>query len=165
MAHSLDRARADVGAGRLWKARDRLNGLLLDRHDDELLDLLATVHFDMGDRPAAGALWFVTGRTDDKAVLAIEAWRERHGGDQARWRSLPNPVRRGPLPKHLDELRRAARRDSRRPAPVGHATASVSPRPGRWSAVVGSLVLWSITLGLLGLLGVGFWTVARWIFG
>ena len=164
MTFSLDRARADHEAGRLWKARDRLHGLLRDRQDAELLDLLATVHLEMGDLPAAGALWFVTGRSDHTADVAIRAWRERRGGDEARWDSIPAPIRRGTLPTHLKELRRAARREAARPRWASDVPASPRSAPGRW-AVLEPLVFWSITLGLLGLLGIGFWTVARWIFG
>jgi hypothetical protein len=91
---SLARPRADLAAGRAWKARDRLIGTLTHRQDAELLDLLATVHHTMQDLPAAGALWFATGRSDDVAAPAQATWRERHGNDQDRWRSLPAPVRR-----------------------------------------------------------------------
>ncbi|RJS47369.1 DUF6584 family protein [Nocardioides cavernaquae] len=73
MTDALARARADLAAGRPWKARDRLTGLLTVRQDPELLDLLATVHFEMQDLPAAGALWFATGRTDADALEAIAA--------------------------------------------------------------------------------------------
>lgn len=165
MTYSLDRARADHEAGRLWKARDRLHGLLRDRQDEELLDLLATVHLEMGDLPAAGALWFVTGRADESADLAIRAWRERRGSEEARWASIPGPVRHGKLAGHLEELRRAAQLEATQPRPVGDGPVSRPPVPWRASDALEPLVLWSITLALLGLLGIGFWTVVRWIFG
>ena len=38
MTTSIERARADLEAGRAWKARDRLEGALADRQDHELLD-------------------------------------------------------------------------------------------------------------------------------
>lgn len=86
---ALDRARADLADGRAWKARDRLTGMLATRRDDDLVDLLAQAHYEMGDLPAAGALWFVTGRRDDRAENAMAAWRERAGNEEARWSSLP----------------------------------------------------------------------------
>ena len=49
---------AESGAGRLWKARDRLLGALVHRADDELLN------------PRSGA----------ESDSALEAWRERNGG-------------------------------------------------------------------------------------
>lgn len=91
----IERARADIAAGRLWKARDRLLGALVHRADDEVLDLLGEVHFAMGDLPAAGALWFVTGRADADADRALPAWRERNGGSALQlYLSLPPLVRR-----------------------------------------------------------------------
>ena len=74
---AIARARADLVAGRHWKARDRLDGLLSVRQDSEVADLLATVHYEMHDLPAAGALWFVTGRNDEVARESIAAWRQR----------------------------------------------------------------------------------------
>jgi hypothetical protein len=65
---SIALARADLDEGRAWKARDRLDGLLTTRQDDEVLDLMGEVRFAMGDLPAAGALWFVTGRDDETAA-------------------------------------------------------------------------------------------------
>lgn len=105
---SIARARADLDAGRPWKARDRLTGLLAHRQDLEVLDLLATVHHDMQDLPAAGALWFVTGRDDDNARNSIAAWRERYGSDQVRWRSIPGPIRREVRARDLRSLQEAA---------------------------------------------------------
>ena len=76
-----------------------------------MLELLATVHHDLGDLPAAGALWFVTGRSDEPAQTSIAAWRERHGGPAAQWFSIPSTVRErhGGRP-HIVELERAASR-------------------------------------------------------
>ncbi len=41
MSTVIEHARADLDAGRPWMARDRLVSALRDRHDDEILDLLA----------------------------------------------------------------------------------------------------------------------------
>lgn len=111
MTDALTRARADLEAGRAWKARDRLSGLLVARQDDEVLDLLAHVHHSMGNLPEAGALWFVTGRDDATAREALGAWRERFGNDLARRDSIPGPVRRG----RRDDLRGIQEREARRP--------------------------------------------------
>ena len=73
MSDGLARATADLAAGRPWSARNRLNGVLAHRQDTEVLDLLATVHYEMQDLPAAGALWYVLGRDDDAAQRSIEA--------------------------------------------------------------------------------------------
>ena len=82
---ALARAEADVAAGNLWKARDRLDGLLAQRPaDQEVLGLLGDVSFRMGDLPAAGRYWFLTERSGADVEQAVAAMYERHG--------------RGPLP-------------------------------------------------------------------
>jgi hypothetical protein len=149
-----------VAAGRIWKARDRLTGLLIHRQDEDVLDLLATVHHQMHDLPAAGALWFVTGRDDEHARTAIEAWRERHGNDHDRWNSIPAPIRRQARGTTLTALKESAGREvegtarMRRGQPVEEAW---------WEPIVfggGAIVfgLWLVTMIVIGM-----WTVVRWI--
>lgn len=148
MTDALTRARADLEAGRAWKARDRLSGLLTDRQDDEVLDLLAQVHREMGNLPEAGALWFVTRRDDELAREALAAWRERFGSDIARMNSIPRPVRRG----REHDLRRLQERDAGRSRPER----DLPPLAGRdWAfgiAVVGCLFF---GLGVVALAVVG----------
>ena len=72
---AVERARADLAAGRAWKARDRLTGFLRDEYDPEALELLGEVHHTMGDLPAAGAAWFGTSRRGHDVDESIEAWR------------------------------------------------------------------------------------------
>jgi len=159
---SIARARADLAGGRAWKARDRLNGLLADRQDFEVLDLLATVHYEMHDLPAAGALWFVTGRDDEVARASLAAWRERHGNDEARWHSIPGSVRRRARSPHVSSLEGAAKRVARgrrRPWDPGYAYTET------WwerfeNIFFGVFVIWA-----LAMIGVGMWTVFQWLWG
>ena len=157
---SIARARADLDAGRHWKARDRLTGLLVHRQDIEVLDLLATVHYEMQDLPAAGALWFVTGRDDDKARNSIVAWRERYGSDRERWRSIPGPIRREVPASHLGSLQEAATsevgRFSRPRQTNEHTDAWWEPIVFGGGAI--AFVLWVVAM-----FGIGMWTVVRWI--
>lgn len=126
---ALARARADIVAGRLWRARDRLTGLLVHRQDDQVLDLLATVHHRMCDLPAAGAIWYITGRDDPEARAAIEAWRRRYGSDEERWRSLPGPIRRTHTADRVLALRTASGTHTQDSA--GHCQAGSLSRGGR----------------------------------
>ena len=119
---AVERARADLAAGRAWKARDRLVGHLADRQDPEALELLGEVHYTMGDLPAAGAAWFGTGRRGKDVDEAIEAWRERHADHfEQMWRSLPRTVREHPGNPRVEALRRRAGVDR---------SARTSPKPG-----------------------------------
>lgn len=80
----LERARTDIAAGRLWKARERLAGAIrFDRYDQTVLELLGEVHFSMGDLPAAGRLWVLTERSGHDVESAREALQERYGNDPA----------------------------------------------------------------------------------
>ncbi|KRB77307.1 hypothetical protein ASE01_11265 [Nocardioides sp. Root190] len=150
MTDALLRARADLEAGRLWQARDRLTGLLTHRQDDEVLSLLADVHLRMGDLPKAGALLAALGREDDQAQLALAAWRQRHGDEDARLRSIPRPVRDG------------------RPDVVGALAADVGDvgdgdESWGWqgsAAFAGCLL---VMLALVALVVVGVITVVGWI--
>ncbi|MET0999596.1 MAG: DUF6584 family protein [Marmoricola sp.] len=161
MTASIARARADLAAGRAWQARDRLNGLLAHRQDAEVLDLLATVHYEMHDLPAAGALWFVTGRDDEMAHASVAAWRDRHGNDEARWLSIPGPVRRRARSRHLSALEGAAKRVRAGRRPRWNAVSYHHSE--RWwerfePAIFGALAIWA-----LAMMGIGMWTVIQWI--
>jgi len=77
----IARARTDIEAGRLWKARSRLEGGLRERPtDEELLRLLGEVCYSMGDLPAAGRYWFLTTRAGKDVDEAFAAMHEAHHG-------------------------------------------------------------------------------------
>ena len=158
----MGRARADLAAGRAWKARDRLTGLLIHRQDEEVLDLLATVHQQMNNLPAAGALWFVTGRDDELARSAIEAWQERHGDDHDRWRSIPAVVRRETQSHELSVLKASASREQQGRARVHRGKPF---QEAWWEPIVfgGGAVVFVVWV--LSMIVIGMWTVARWIWG
>ncbi|MGG5260989.1 DUF6584 family protein [Phycicoccus avicenniae] len=159
MTGAVDRARADLEAGRPWMARDRLTSALQVRQDDEILDLLAEVHVRMHDLPAAGALWFATGRSDEAARDAVAVWAARFPSDDARWSSIPRPLRLRAGSPGLEELRRrlAAR-------PLGESRPADVPEPETradrvlFPAMLVGGVLWVVAMVLIGA-----WTVLRWI--
>jgi hypothetical protein len=160
VSDGLARARGDLTAGRPWKALNRLNGVLVHRQDHEVLDLLATVHYEMQDLPAAGALWFVLGRDDEAAHRSISAWLEQHRNNIARWHSIPGPVRRKAGTEQLEDLRRAAgqadKGGTRDIGPVGDPSA-------RWERIVFGGCAVTVVVWLLAMVGIGMWTVFRWI--
>ncbi len=111
----VDRARGDLQHGRAWKARDRLVGYLASHRDPEALDLLGQVLYDMGDLPAAGAVWFGSARRGADVNEAVAAWRERHGDDFGQmWRSVPRSLRSEPRTPKLEALRNKAIEQDRR---------------------------------------------------
>jgi hypothetical protein len=153
---AVQRARADIAAGREWKARDRLVGHLADRYDAEALELLGEVHYAMRDLPSAGAAWFGTARRGKDVDEAVEAWRERHADQFGQmWRSLPRTVRDREGNKRVDALRARAERDA--PAPMS----APAPAKGGVDAAVVIAVLVGVLFVACAL--VGLVTVLRWI--
>ena len=136
---AVRRARADLEAGREWKARERLVGHLAAEYDAEALELLGEVSYAMRDLPAAGAAWFGTTRRGKDVDESVEAWRERHGDHFAQmWSSLPRSVRELEGNKRVDALRRRAEQvgssggagGASSPAPPGQPRPG-QPRPGQ----------------------------------
>ena len=129
------RVREDVDAGRLWKARDRLQGCLLaEPANQDVLDMLGAVWFAMGDLPAAGRHWWLTERDDEKAATARAAFYERFGHRAHEvLRALPRPAK----PEHypvsvrgrLEELVTAAKADGH-----GWHPSDWKPTPSEWES-------------------------------
>jgi hypothetical protein len=157
---SIARARADIEAGRLWKARDRLSAAV--RHaptDQKLLDLLGEVHFRMGDHPAAWRYWVLTDRQGSDVEAAARAFDERYGragvADQLSQIPAREPLSDYPagVRERLVELRqlgRAAGVDWPRPrAPKHRRDDSPPERSGCFGAtVIGVLLVGPWLLGL-----------------
>lgn len=90
----IDRARADLAAGRAWKARDRLQGARASApHDQEVLNLLGEVAWAMDDLPAAGAAWWLTERSGSDVDAAYLALYERAGNDPEQLLRMIKPGR------------------------------------------------------------------------
>lgn len=153
---ALARARADLDAGREWKARDRLLGYLAGEYDPEALELLGEVSHTMRDLPSAGAAWFGTTRRGVEVDEAIEAWRERHSDNFLQmWHSLPRSVREHEGNKRVDALRRRVQRDQPQ-APV---------TPQEPSTGVDTAVIIAVALAVLFVVCavIGFVQLLRWL--
>ena len=85
---ALERARADLAAGRPDQARERLTGYLYTlhragRYDQTTYLLLGDVCFAMHDFARAGAAWLLTEKTGPEADRATAAFYQRFGRDPA----------------------------------------------------------------------------------
>lgn len=77
---AIDRANDDRLQGRLWKARDRLQGAVrFGKYDKKLLENLGRIHWEMGDHPAAGAAWLLCDTSNENFDAALAAFEERCG--------------------------------------------------------------------------------------
>ena len=90
----LERARGELAAGRPWKARQRLEGALAnDPTNQDVLELLGEICFEMGDLPSAGAYWFLTERDGEDVAAAHAALAERWPTPRALFAALPVKAR------------------------------------------------------------------------
>ncbi|WP_157693066.1 DUF6584 family protein [Pedococcus dokdonensis] len=165
---AVTRARADLAAGREWKARERLVGHLAQEYDAEALELLGEVHHAMRDLPAAGAAWFGTARRGKDVDEAVDAWRERYGDHFAQmWSSLPRSVRELEGNKRVDALRRRAEQVGARGAAGAPGTGSGSSASGDDSGDGGTdaATIIALALGVLfvACAVVGLVTVLGWL--
>ena len=133
-SNAVQRARADLDAGREWKARERLVGHLAGEFDAEALELLGEVNYAMRDLPAAGAARVGTPPRGQDVGEAVAAGGGSPGDHIApMWSSLPRSVREQEGNKRVDALRRRAEQAN---TPV---SSTGSPRPpGAGSGGAGS---------------------------
>lgn len=92
----IERARADLDAGRPWKARDRL--VAAQKHDpwnQDVLDLLGEVYYAMGDHPSAARYWLLTDREGPEVRAVTAAFEERWGhnlGERLKMIPVRDPI-------------------------------------------------------------------------
>lgn len=109
---ALERARADLAAGRPDLARDRLHGVLHSQlvkgeYSEETYVLLGDIYFAMRDFARAGAAWMLTERSDADAQSAFDAFHKRFGTDAVNMLNAVKPRAPSELypPKVQDRLR------------------------------------------------------------
>ena len=166
---AVQHARADLDAGREWKARERLVGQLAAEFDAEALELLGEVNYAMRDLPAAGAAWFGTARRGKDVDEAVEAWRERYGDHFAQmWSSLPRSVREREGNKRVDALRRRAEQPKTPAHPTG-SSSSAAPgssddsSPGEDGLDAATVIAVALALLFVVCAVIGLVTMLRWV--
>jgi hypothetical protein len=187
----MSRVLADLEAGRLWKARDRLQGLFsADPVNQDVLELLGETYFRMGDLPQAGRYWFLTARSGADVEAAGEAFDERFGVNaHGRAHSLPVRAAINEYPREARErldglIENLKQTDSGAPyrwmahssrtrwvtgeTPGPRPSASVR-EPGRLGRVVGWLGMGLVAFATAGVWIVGlatvFWFIGTKLFG
>lgn len=103
---TLKKVEADIAAGDLGKARDRLQGLLRAYPADlEIRDRLGEVFWRLQYPEAAGRYWYLLPRDTEDRRGACAAFEARHGNDpQIVFRRLRlHPMQTADLPEHARE--------------------------------------------------------------
>ncbi len=163
-ARALERARKDIDAGKLWKARDRYNGLLRTYPSNQaVLDALGEVNYRMGDTPAAGRYWFLTERDDEAATRAIDAMYERYGRTAIAFTdALPVRDSIGSFPPRVQERLRALQAAARKEGFTWEPKRRDSGRqpqpmigPFREALTIIAVVLLTLGIWIVGLVTLG----------
>ncbi len=103
----FDRAERERTGGRLWRAREILEGSLpILGYDVELYERLGVVLLEMGDLPRAGMFLFLSGARRDDYQEAIEVYRRRHSrcGPRAMFAGFPRAAKRSTLSEYPVQL-------------------------------------------------------------
>jgi hypothetical protein len=171
----LERVKSELAAGRLWKARDRVTGLVTARPADQaVLELARQVFYEMGDLPRAGAYWFLTEKDGPEVESALQALTERYGtGAVGVIDALPVRAVIDAFPvtvqHRLRELQRQAKRRYNyrwEPQPRSKRESAGPTQPG--SALVDAVMSVVLLGATLGVWAVGMATivgaVASWVF-
>jgi tetratricopeptide (TPR) repeat protein len=160
-----DRVKADLEAGRVWKARDRLLGVLrVDPSNQWAHEQLGDVYFRMGDLPQAGRAWFLTTKSGADWERAEAAFYERYGktpsGVVAALKVRAAIDRFPPaVQERLRTLQRRLEVEGRFWEPSDRGGILSPKRGGRLSGMFASLVV----LLLLAALGIGLYNIALFL--
>jgi hypothetical protein len=167
MSTVRQRVEADVKAGRLWKARDRLVGVLRVAPANQwALDQLGGIYFRMGDLPQAGRVWYLTPRQGSDWEAAEAAFYERYGRTPANVvAALHVRASIDKFPPEVQErlrtLQRRLERDGRFWDPKDRAPSSPSPTSfrDRLGAAAAALIVALILVAL----GVGLYNIVLYL--
>jgi hypothetical protein len=159
--NALDRAQRDAAAGDLGSARRRLLSFVRNQgFNAAACEQLARLSSRMGDPEEAGRWYFVSDSSDPEAPAAIERFRARHGPHARQiLLALPRFARygsRAALPPQV----------AVRLSELGPPFDEPPPKPKAdwWDKTFG----WGCALALLlvvASLGVGIFTIVRWVIG
>ncbi len=108
-ANSVRRVEAALAEGRLWRAKEILQGALRDAgYDPTLYEQYGLVLLRMGDMVEAGKYLFLSGRRAPEYREAIELFLKRHGRRDwpALAATLPRQARRAPVDAYPYAVRR-----------------------------------------------------------
>lgn len=157
---TLAKVDAEIAAGHLGRARDRLLGLLSTFPDDlELRHRLGSLYWKLQDPSMAGKYWYLEAASSAEQQTARAAFEQRHGGHPARILealkirgkacTLATDYSRSALTRLLDQAGPAARSRKARAERASSGTRGAVLQYGCMLL----LALWT-TLAIVGLLSI-----------
>jgi len=162
----LTRAHQDLAEGRPWKAKDRLEGMLVTfPADQEVLDLLGEVNWSMGDAPEAGRAWYLTDRAGPEVDAATAAFTERYGMPGLANR-LPVKAPFGAYPpgahQRLKALQKAQRKAGQKWPKAPSARGVGQMQDSKVRGAIATIALGVILVATVGIWLVGLAVLVRW---
>ena len=109
---NYERAERELSRGKLWRAKEILQGALPNAgYDAELFERYGVVLLKMGDLPEAGKYLFWSGARTQEYEEAINLFLRRHGRQEPKTflRTLPHKARLSKLADYPDAVANALR--------------------------------------------------------
>lgn len=157
----LARARAEVEAGRPWRARSKLRTWIAQfPFDPRLAQLLGEFEMEAGELPAAGRWLWLAGSTAEGHREAVATFLDRAGAEVL-WNALPSRLRADPSWSPPDVVVQAF-------AERGVSLEAKRDWLQRGGADAGAGIGWLDALGLvafLAVVGLGLWKAIELVGG
>ncbi len=165
---ALNRAKAEIEKGRLWRAKEIFQGSLSqERHalEPDFLEAYGVLLNEIGDRFQAGKYLFLSGKRHEEYAEAISLYlhrtRRTHINDLIR--QFPATIRRQGL-GHLSEIvRKELETRGVNPKDLQHRAEISSPSSSAsWGDRYALWVLAGVLILVVIAASVGFVTIVRW---
>jgi hypothetical protein len=149
---AIEHAEKEIVAGRLWRAKEILQGSLRNAgYDIELFEKLGVVLLTMGDLPQAGRYLFLSARRDEKYDEAITLFISRYGNNaRALFQTFPRVAKLRALADYPEPLREDLRKlglPEKLADRVGRTFEQNSG--GRFNTLIGLLILGAVVVVLI----------------
>lgn len=156
---TIERARAEIDRGRLWRAKEILQGSIRTLgYNLELYEEYGKLLLRMGDLPEAGRFLFLSGRRRPEYDEPIQLYLAKCGQSPARlFRSFPQKARLIVLATYPDtvenDLRQRGFPNNLSLFPTARISRSYEsgPSPFRWLGIIVFILFGLVVLVLIGL--------------
>lgn len=152
----LDKARRELEEGKLWRAKEILQGAVRSEgYDVQLFEMMGTVLLRMGDVPEAGRFLFLSGVRTPEYLEAIEIFLSRHRRKKPEefFHVLPRRARLKTVSEYPAEVARVLREIGFHEIVKDEEERFYQPRD--WKDVAGWITCGTIAFIIVGLIILG----------